>query len=501
MKEKLNVILDLIASLGNKVLPHLKKLYSVVTEWPLWMKLLLLVIAAGAAFFVRARREYTDTRIYPGTVHRRQFMRTLYCILFAGAMLYIFPEGNPSQTTLRVLGGAVILLIINLLGSLFSGNAWMIPLHILNVAAYFMIGIYATSPDAKITNKTIWIGLMLVLYLVVWLIDTHFVSTRQTRAARRREKKERRKRKAAEAERDKAEKAAQKVQKKAQSTARSTTQNSTARSKTQNNTAGSTASSAPDKTKTGEEDSWANLSAEERKRRSMLFFEDRSRDTTYEELIPGTSYNYRVKEHMALVDMLQAGELAVISNELRAILGQIVFKPGKGAAMVWVKHYDPEKDVVKSETFRSLERVPVRESIRKEVEYLGSSTDDVTDLQELVKMDARDRTFRFRELETNKTFEKKISRGIVKQLQFVKNGDHLMAIYRPDGEFICFIPPKFVKLRVEKLIDFPFETNLEDAAKIALLETGANINVPESVKEGQYIEINTETGELSRQKT
>jgi len=233
----------------------------------------------------------------------------------------------------------------------------------------------------------------------------------------------------------------------------------------------------------------------------MLFFEDRSRDTTYEELIPGTSYNYRVKEHMALVDMLQAGELAVISNELRAILGQIVFKPGKGAAMVWVKHYDPEKDVVKSETFRSLERVPVRESIRKEVEYLGSSTDDVTDLQELVKMDARDRTFRFRELETNKTFEKKISRGIVKQLQFVKNGDHLMAIYRPDGEFICFIPPKFVKLRVEKLIDFPFETNLEDVAKIAILETGANINVPESVKEGQYIEINTETGELSRQKT
>ena len=568
MKEKLDIILNLIEGLGKKVFPLVKKMYDIVVVWPLWMKLLLFVLAAGVAFWSRARRDYSlNSYTRPGIVHRRHFMRALYCTLFFGAMLYALPEGNPSDKTLTVFGAAIILLVINLLGSIFSGNAWMILLHLLNVVAYFMISIYATSPAAKISNKTVWIGLMIVLYLIVWIIDTHFASTRDARASRRKEKKERKKRKAAEASQKKAEKKASKAARPTASTAsasqnRSTTSNAAAPSTSSKpSTISTTPTAAAPKRSTPASSTTASISSSTANVPSLAAAASASSpeaaagttsqsaaasaesDTAYvsshsatvslaaaavdalyqsvadgtpsdvykqysqmfeikterfspensedAELLPGASSSYRIKKHLSNVHRISTGNVIRYNDVSYLVLGIQYSKPGKGAAYIALKLYDWKNEKIEKIKARSTERISVESYIMKAVEYMGSSNDNVIDSRELSNAGLKDREFYFRDLDTQETYTRNISRGLLEELQYVKKYDEMTAIFTADEEFICVIPEQYVTCCVKMLIPHPF---LKDAY-MALLDTGANVAVPDSVKEGDYIKVDTETNQ------
>ena len=527
MKEKLDIILNLIEGLGKKVFPLVKKMYDIVVVWPLWMKLLLFVLAAGVAFWSRARRDYSlNSYTRPGIVHRRHFMRALYCTLFFGAMLYALPEGNPSDKTLTVFGAAIILLVINLLSSIFSGNAWMILLHLLNVVAYFMISIYATSPAAKISNKTVWIGLMIVLYLIVWIIDTHFASTRDARASRHKEKKERKKRKAAEASQKKAEKKASKAARPTASTAsasqnRSTTSNAAAPSTSSKpSTISTTPTAAAPKRSTPASSTTASISSSTANVPSLAaaasasspeaadgtpsdvykqysqmfeikterFSPENSEDA---ELLPGASSSYRIKKHLSNVHRISTGNVIRYNDVSYLVLGIQYSKPGKGAAYIALKLYDWKNEKIEKIKARSTERISVESYIMKAVEYMGSSNDNVIDSRELSNAGLKDREFYFRDLDTQETYTRNISRGLLEELQYVKKYDEMTAIFTADEEFICVIPEQYVTCCVKMLIPHPF---LKDAY-MALLDTGANVAVPDSVKEGDYIKVDTETNQ------
>jgi len=67
-----------------------------------------------------------------------------------------------------------------------------------------------------------------------------------------------------------------------------------------------------------------------------------------------------------------------------------------------------------------------------------------------------------------------------------------------EGEFINIIMPIKVQLKVKEASPGVKGDRAQGGTKMAVLETGVQVNVPLFVVEGDMIEVNTETGEYSR---
>ncbi|QOV18266.1 elongation factor P [Blautia liquoris] len=184
--------------------------------------------------------------------------------------------------------------------------------------------------------------------------------------------------------------------------------------------------------------------------------------------------------------MISAGDFKNgITLEIDGNVVQIVefqhVKPGKGAAFVRTKMKDIINGGITEKTFRPTEKFPQARIDRIEMQYLYTDGD----LYNFMNVENYDQIALGKEV-------------VGDALKFVKENE-MVKICSFKGEVFEIDPPLFVELAItETEPGFKGDT-AQGANKPATVETGAVVNVPLFVDEGDTIKIDTRTGEyLSR---
>ena len=180
---------------------------------------------------------------------------------------------------------------------------------------------------------------------------------------------------------------------------------------------------------------------------------------------------------MILAGDFRKGVTFVYNNGIYVIVDFQHVKPGKGAAFVRTKIKNVVTGAVREETFNPSEKSELARIESKEMEYLYSDGD----------------IYYFMD---NETYEQvPLSKAQVEDaLQFMK--ENMMATIKfYKGEAFSVEPPNFVVLQIVKCEPGVAGNTATNATKPATLETGYTLMVPMFVNEGDYIRIDTRTGE------
>lgn len=184
--------------------------------------------------------------------------------------------------------------------------------------------------------------------------------------------------------------------------------------------------------------------------------------------------------------MISAGDfkngvtLEIDGNVVQIIEFQHV-KPGKGAAFVRTKYKNIITGAVLEKSFRPTEKFPAARIERVDMQYLYNDGE----------------LFYFMD---NTSYEQigLNQEAIGDALKFVKENE-MVKVCSHNGNVFAVEPPLFVELEItETEPGFKGDT-AQGATKPATVETGAVVNVPLFVDQGDKIKIDTRTGEyLSR---
>jgi len=156
-------------------------------------------------------------------------------------------------------------------------------------------------------------------------------------------------------------------------------------------------------------------------------------------------------------------------------------KPGKGAAFVRTKLKNIVNGGVVEKSFRPTEKFPQARIDRKDMTYLYNDGD----------------LFTFMDAETYDQIALNAD-TVGDALKFVKENE-MVKVCSHNGNVFSIEPPLFVELEItETEPGFKGDT-ATGATKPAIVETGAQVNVPLFVELGDKIKIDTRSGEyLSR---
>ena len=184
--------------------------------------------------------------------------------------------------------------------------------------------------------------------------------------------------------------------------------------------------------------------------------------------------------------MISAGDfrngvtLEIEGNVYQILESQHV-KPGKGAAFVRTKLKNIINGGVVEKTFRPTEKFPQARIDRVEMQYLYSDGD----------------LFHFMNTETYDQIALN-AEDIGDSLKFVKENE-MVKVCSYNGNVFAVEPPLFVELEITDTEPGFKGDTATGATKPATVETGAVVNVPLFVDQGDKIKIDTRTGEyLSR---
>lgn len=170
-----------------------------------------------------------------------------------------------------------------------------------------------------------------------------------------------------------------------------------------------------------------------------------------------------------------------IDNNVFQIIDFQHVKPGKGAAFVRTKLKNIKSGGVVEKSFRPTEKFENAHIDRKDMQYLYNDSG----------------LFYFMDVES---YEQTTlgQDDIGDALKFVKENE-MVKICSHNGGVFAVEPPLFVELEItETEPGFKGDT-ATGASKPAIVETGAQVNVPLFVNQGDKIKIDTRTGEyLSR---
>jgi elongation factor P len=182
---------------------------------------------------------------------------------------------------------------------------------------------------------------------------------------------------------------------------------------------------------------------------------------------------------MANTSDFRNGLILKFKNDLYSIVDFQHVKPGKGGAFVRTTLKNLKSGRVLENTFRAGEKVDTVRVERKKYQYL------YRDGESLVCMD-------------NETFEQMnipldlFSEGV----KYIKESEEIDILFN-DSEIISVEIPVFSILKViETEPGFRGDT-ATGALKPAKLETGAKINVPLFIEEGDLLKVDTRTGAYS----
>ena len=177
----------------------------------------------------------------------------------------------------------------------------------------------------------------------------------------------------------------------------------------------------------------------------------------------------------------KTGMTILYNNQIFTIVDFQHVKPGKGAAFVRTKLKDIKNGGGIERSFRPTEKFPEARIDRKDMQYLYQDGD----------------LYYFMD---NDTYEQ-IALGselIGDALKFVKENE-MCKVCSHNGNVFSIEPPLFVELQVTDTEPGFKGNTATGATKPAIVETGAQVNVPLFVENGEVIKIDTRTGEyLSR---
>ena len=182
---------------------------------------------------------------------------------------------------------------------------------------------------------------------------------------------------------------------------------------------------------------------------------------------------------MADTSDFRNGLIIKFKNDLYSIVEFQHVKPGKGGAFVRSTLKNLRTGRVLENTFRAGEKVEVVRVERRKYQYLYSEGDM------MVCMD-------------NETYEQiNVSKELFSDgLKFLKESEEVEILFN-GSEIISVEIPIFINLKVvETEPGFRGDT-ATGAMKPAKLETGAQINVPLFINEGDVLKVDTRTGEYS----
>ena len=180
--------------------------------------------------------------------------------------------------------------------------------------------------------------------------------------------------------------------------------------------------------------------------------------------------------------MISAGDFRNgVTIEFEGNIYQIIefqhVKPGKGAAFVRCKIKNVKTGGVVEKTFRPSEKVPKAHIERKDMQYLYS------DGELYYFMDQET----FEQIPLN--YEK-----VEDAIKYIK--ENMFAVIKfYKGEAFSVEAPNFVELLITQADPGVKGNTATNAMKPATLETGAIVNVPMFVNEGDVIRVDTRTGE------
>ncbi len=156
-------------------------------------------------------------------------------------------------------------------------------------------------------------------------------------------------------------------------------------------------------------------------------------------------------------------------------------KPGKGAAFVRTKLKNIINGGIVEKTFRPTEKCPQAHIDRKEMQYLYSDGG----LYYFMDTETYDQTALDQDT-------------IGDSLTFVKENE-MVKVCSHNGNVFAVEAPLFVELAITDTEPGFKGDTAQGATKPAVVETGASVNVPLFVEQGDVIKIDTRTGEyLSR---
>ena len=184
--------------------------------------------------------------------------------------------------------------------------------------------------------------------------------------------------------------------------------------------------------------------------------------------------------------MISAGDFRNgITIEYENSIYQIIefqhVKPGKGAAFVRTKLKNIISGGVVEKTFRPTEKCPQARIDRKDMQYLYSDGD----------------LYNFMDVETYDQIALN-AETVGDALKFVKENE-TVKVCSYNGKVFSVEAPLFVELEITDTEPGFKGDTATGATKPATLETGAQINVPLFVNQGDRVKIDTRTGEyLSR---
>src|SRR4030042_1387436 len=180
---------------------------------------------------------------------------------------------------------------------------------------------------------------------------------------------------------------------------------------------------------------------------------------------------------MISVNDLRRGHVIILDDDLFSVVEQQHHKPGKGGAIVRVKMRSVKKGNVIDRTYNAGVQVEDVRLEKRPMQYLYREGDSV------VFMD------------TENYDQEHIPVGAIGDaLRFMKEED-IVNIAMYEGEPVTIEPPAAGVLEVtyaEPGLRGDTATNVRKPVKV---ETGAEGKVPLFVNEGDFIKINTETGE------
>ena len=156
-------------------------------------------------------------------------------------------------------------------------------------------------------------------------------------------------------------------------------------------------------------------------------------------------------------------------------------KPGKGSPFVRTKLKNIKSGGVIEKSFRPTEKFPQAHIERKDYQYLYADGD----------------LYNFMDVETYDQIA--LSKDNVgDSLKFVKENE-MVKICSHNGNVFAIEPPLFVELEVTETEPGFAGNTAQGATKPATVETGAQVQVPLFVNQGDKLKIDTRTGEyLSR---
>jgi len=180
---------------------------------------------------------------------------------------------------------------------------------------------------------------------------------------------------------------------------------------------------------------------------------------------------------MATTADFRNGMNLVIDGEIFSIVEFLHVKPGKGGAFVRTKLKNLRTGAVIDRTFRAGERVEEARVEEKEMQYLYRSGD----LHYFMDMSTYDQIA--------------ISESVLgDQLRFLKETE-IVSVLMHDSNPIGIKLPFFVELKVVETDPGVKGDTASGGSKPAKLESGAVIQVPLFINEGDIVKVDTRTGE------